>query len=110
MVLRLILIFILLAVLAMSTGFNPVNGNGSYFDELIVRGGLAPLAVLGLHVDLPDLSIRGVRGHWRRQVMTHMFERVGDGVSASSGPRVPTWSQVNQAEIMLCNHGAAGFE
>ena len=42
--------------------------------------------------------------------MTHVFEQVGDEVSASSGPRVPTWSQVNQAKDMLCNHGAAGFE
>ena len=93
----------------MSTGFTAVSDNGSYFAEQIARNQLDPFAVFGLHADDAALSMRGARVHYRKAVMPHVFER-GAQPAASTGPRVPTWVQVNQAKDMLLGGDMASFE
>ena len=56
--------------------------------------------MLGLHADNTTITIGGIRLHTRKVVMKHVFER-GKKPAATSGPNVPTWSQVNQAKDML---------
>ncbi|KAL8688233.1 MAG: hypothetical protein Q9218_005806 [Villophora microphyllina] len=90
------------------SSFQAVNAPGAYFDEQIRNNEFDPFAVMGLHADIPDLSMRGVRSHYRKVVMPHVFER--QGRVASSGPRVPTWRHVNRAREELTEHGAAHFQ
>ncbi len=95
-----------LSVIVHMASFTPVNGNGAYFADQIE---MDVFAVLGLHADDMQLSMRGVRSHFRTRVMPHVFLR-GEGVMpASSGPRVPTWAQVNEAKGILLDKGAANF-
>ena len=52
--------------------------------------------------------MRGVRSHFRVQVIPHVFER--NGPAASTGPRIPTWVQVNQVKDECLGHGKRHFE
>lgn len=51
-----------------------VNDPGAYFEEQITRGELDPFACLGLHADLNQLSIAGVRSHIQKEVVKHVFK------------------------------------
>lgn len=91
------------------SSFNAVNHNGSYFAAQITNGDLDPFAVFGLHADDQELSKRGVRSHYRKVVMPHVFQR-GSQAAATAGPRVPTWTQVNMAKDMLLEGSKTAFE
>ena len=93
----------------MSTAFTAVNKDGSYFAEQIARNQLDPFAVFGLYADDQALTMRGARVHYRKVVMPHVFER-GQQPAASSGPRVPTWAQVNQAKEIILGGSKGSFE
>ena len=71
------------------SGFTAVNSNGSYFKE-----NPNPLLVLCLDAD-PIITARGRRAH-KKTVLLHVFER-GATAAKTTGPRVPTWAQVNAA-------------
>lgn len=92
--------------------FNAVNAPGSYFASQIALGAAEHLdvfAVFGLHADDFQLTLRGVRYHLRTVVMRHVFERGIPATAASSGPRIPTWTQVNVARDILISHGVDNF-
>lgn len=61
----------------MSSAFHPVNGNGAFFADQMARNDLDAFGVLGLHADIASLSMRGIRSHYRKVVMPHVFERNG---------------------------------
>ena len=52
--------------------------------------------------------MRGVRNHFRKMVMPHVFEKNGPAVT--SGLRVPIWAQVNQIKDICLNGTLKDFE
>lgn len=90
------------------SGGTPIQANGAYFADQIANSRLDPFAVFGLHADDIWLSMSGARYHFRHVVMPHVFER--NTAAASSGPRVPTWQQVNIAKEMMLDHGKDSFK
>lgn len=90
------------------SSFPAVNDPGAYFEAQIVRKDFDPFACLGLHADLDQLSMTGVRYHFRKEVVKHVFE--APNRMQTKGPRVPTWSHCNQAKQMLLGGNKRDFE
>lgn len=90
------------------SSFTAVSDPGAYFATQIARNELDPFAVLGLHADIDELSMRGARSHYRTVVMPHVFE--APGKPRTIGPRVPTWSQVNDAKKELLDGSQSDFK
>ena len=67
--------------------FTAINRPGVVFNEQENNGSFDPFAVLGLHADDTALSMYGVRLHFRKQVINHVFERAGSK-AASSAPNI----------------------
>ena len=67
-----------------------------------------PFAVIGLHADDTQLSIKGVRHRIRHQVIPHIFER-GEQGAPIRNPRVPLWRHVNRVKDLLLGRSKARF-
>lgn len=75
-------------------------GNGSVFEDQRARGVFDPWAVLGLQPSNIEITAAAIRLHVRKVVILHVFER-GVTPADTTGPNVPTWSQVNEAKGMM---------
>lgn len=74
--------------------------DGSYFEMQLERGNFDPWAVLSLHADDHQLTVRGIWLHVRRMVHRHVFQRATP-VGGTHGPNVPTWTHVNMTKDRL---------
>ncbi len=90
--------------------FTPVNAAGAYFCEQLGAHALDPFAVLGIPASDLQVTIRGIRHHYRMVMIPHIFERGDANPPPTFGPRVPTWAKVNSAKEMLSTVQPLAFE
>ena len=82
--------------------FSAVNSNGAHYAQQLTEGevNLDVFEVFGLSINGRELSHSALASHFRKTLMSHVFER-GSAGSRTQGPEISTWSQVNTTKDIL---------